>query len=466
MNITENNLFGTTETYSVDFDRICHQSNLVAALDTTNLAVLFETREERVGATMPFVKSGLKQNQRCLYLAAERSSEELRSTLTRFDVDHESVPDEQLVVTQLTERQETDVALDFDDVLDFIFEMVDESLDLGFDGLLITAEMSWIHSSDITIGDLLKATSRFNQTATDLPCVALGQYDMTEFDASDLIDILHAYSDIVYRGKLCPNSYYTRPEIFLEREKPDIKFERMLQTLSDLSSAYDDIQRRQQRLDVLSRIMRHNIRNDLNLILGQSTALSETLETEELADCAEQIQTTARELLTIADNANQLNTSLDHESTTILPIPLSRTVNRVVDDIRRANPEISISTHIADNLWVSANDDFEFAVQTLVQTVIEYSTSVTLSAEKPQSNSAPSITLELTVAGEQFPQSEFAAVSDGKETPLNHGNGIGLWIVHWIVDQSGGDLSITSNDEETIFSISLPTVLESGPTGF
>lgn len=465
MDTTEANLFAAPDAHSVDFDRICQSSNLVTALETTNLALLFDSREQQLGAAIPFVKSGLERNQRCLYLASESSSEELHTTLSRFGVDRESVATEQFVVEQLSKRRETASPVNCDDLSELILDTVEDSLRMGFDGLLITAEMSWIHSSEISIRELLKATSRFNTFSADLPCVALAQYDTTRFDATDLIDIVHAYSDIVYRGKLCPNSYYTRPETLLEAERPEVKFDRMLQTLTDLSSAYDDIRRRQQRLDVLSRIMRHNIRNDLTLILGQSTALKERLEDEELADRADQIQSTARNLLAIADNANQLHASLDHESAPALPVPLSRTVRRVVDDVRRENPESTISTRVAEGLWVRANDDLEFAVRTLLQTVLEYSDSITLSAEKPGSNSAPSISLELTVDGNQYPQSEFASIVQGEETPLIHGSGIGLWITHWSVDQSGGNLSIVSSEDETVFTISLPTVLEADSTG-
>ncbi|SFS98229.1 MEDS domain-containing protein [Halostagnicola kamekurae] len=463
MDTTENHLFAASNAHSVDFDRVCQSSNVVTAFDTANLAVLFDNREQRLAAAMPFVKSGLERNQRCLYLASESSSDELRSALARFGVDHESIPDEQFVVETLTEKGRKS-SLDCDGILDFVFEMVEESLNRGFDGLLITAEMSWIHTSNRSIRELLKAISRFNDSAADLPCVALAQYDMTKFDASDLIDIVHAYSDIVYRGKLRPNSYYTGPEPLLKAEKPEAKFERMLQTLTDLSAAYDETHRRQQRLDVLSRVMRHNIRNDLTLILGQSTTLKESLETEELADRADQIRTTAQNLLTIADSVNQLQTSLNHESDPIYPIPLSRTVSRVVEDVRRENPESSISMRVGPDLWVRANEDLEFAVRTLLQTVVEYSDSITLTAESPRSDSDPSISLELKAGGNQFPQAEFSAIVEGEETPLNHGDGVGLWIVHWIVDQSGGNLSIQSSQDETLFTISLPTVFDADST--
>ena len=35
---------------------------------------------------------------------------------------------------------------------------------------------------------------------------------------------------------------------------------------------------------------------------------------------------------------------------------------------------------------------------------------------------------------------------EGEEAPLEHGNGIGLWLVNWIVTRSGGRIAFDEND--------------------
>jgi signal transduction histidine kinase len=36
-------------------------------------------------------------------------------------------------------------------------------------------------------------------------------------------------------------------------------------------------------------------------------------------------------------------------------------------------------------------------------------------------------------------------LTHGTESPLHHGSGLGLWLVHWLVEASGGDLDFADN---------------------
>jgi signal transduction histidine kinase len=43
--------------------------------------------------------------------------------------------------------------------------------------------------------------------------------------------------------------------------------------------------------------------------------------------------------------------------------------------------------------------------------------------------------------GPVIPEPELAVLRKGVETPLEHGSGIGLWLVHWAVTAAGGDVT-------------------------
>jgi len=57
---------------------------------------------------------------------------------------------------------------------------------------------------------------------------------------------------------------------------------------------------------------------------------------------------------------------------------------------------------------------------------------------------------------EPIPDSEISVLRDGTETPLEHGRGIGLWMVHWSLTEMNADVRYRY-DEGNVFEMSLPT---------
>jgi signal transduction histidine kinase len=67
--------------------------------------------------------------------------------------------------------------------------------------------------------------------------------------------------------------------------------------------------------------------------------------------------------------------------------------------------------------------------------------------------------LEVRVSddGPGIPEQDLAAVRDGDETPLQHGSGLGLWVVQWAVTRLGGEVAFDSSDDAgTTVTVRLP----------
>lgn len=70
--------------------------------------------------------------------------------------------------------------------------------------------------------------------------------------------------------------------------------------------------------------------------------------------------------------------------------------------------------------------------------------------------------VELSVAddGPGIPERVRKVVLSGEETPLEHLDGLGLWLVRWVVRNSAGNLDIREHDSAgTVVSIRLSTEL-------
>ncbi|WP_416841540.1 sensor histidine kinase [Haloferax sp. DFSO52] len=48
------------------------------------------------------------------------------------------------------------------------------------------------------------------------------------------------------------------------------------------------------------------------------------------------------------------------------------------------------------------------------------------------------IVVRVSDDGPGLPKGEWLAIERGRETPLEHGTGMGLWLIHWVVTKAGG----------------------------
>jgi len=207
------------------------------------------------------------------------------------------------------------------------------------------------------------------------------------------------------------------------------------------SDITDDLQR-ERHLDVLHRVLRHNLRNDLNVVLGMATKIIETTDEDETRAAATKIRQTASELSQLSDEANTIAKVLG-EQATMRPVELDPLVDEVVADIEPRFEAAAISADVPAGTAVSANDKLQIVLRSLLDNAIRHNDSSEPRTTVTANRLNPS-TVELAVAdnGPGIPADEQRIITDDEITPLNHGSGLGLWLVKCIVDTYGGSLDI------------------------
>ena len=222
------------------------------------------------------------------------------------------------------------------------------------------------------------------------------------------------------------------------------------------SDITDELQR-DKHLNVLHRVLRHNLRNDLTVILGMATRISNRTDDPEIRKAADKITSTAGQLSQLSEEAKTIERVLG-DTVTVGPVAVEPLVEDVVADCKARFGTATITTEIDGDLAVSANDQLQIALRSLLDNAVRYNDSAdpqaTVSATKPDSS-----TIELAVSdnGPGIPPVEQQIITDNTDiTPLNHGNGLGLWLVKWIVDAYGGDIEIeTSTSGGTVVRLYL-----------
>lgn len=201
-------------------------------------------------------------------------------------------------------------------------------------------------------------------------------------------------------------------------------------------------QSRQQRLEVLNRVLRHNLRNDATSIIGRAQLIEEGAGGEE---SAQEIVETTRELVGVAESARDIE-SMMAAPAAAEPVDLAVVVERVVSDIEAEHPNVDLTTAVPETTNVSAS---ERVLETVLRELLENAANhndaeepyVVVSAE-PEDGS---VTLAVSDNGPGVPEHERAVLDAEGEDQLQHGSGLGLWAVQWGVTKLGGDLTISDN---------------------
>ncbi|MFC6863506.1 histidine kinase N-terminal 7TM domain-containing protein [Halomicroarcula sp. GCM10025817] len=203
--------------------------------------------------------------------------------------------------------------------------------------------------------------------------------------------------------------------------------------------------RRERRLEVLNRFLRHNVRNEGVVIQARAALLAEDLTGDHAAH-AETIEAAVDRLVESGTKARTLS-EVGADDAAPMSVDLRRSVTAAVDGLTDEYVgEVTVS--VPETLSLTTQPDLlEVVVENLVENALAHVDDPTVAVAA----TADSDDVVLTVSddGPGVPDHELAVLDRGRETDLDHGSGIGLWLVRWATTALGGTLSFDTSDGTT-----------------
>jgi len=212
-------------------------------------------------------------------------------------------------------------------------------------------------------------------------------------------------------------------------------------------------------LDLLNQVVRHDIRNDLQLIQAYGGMLAE------VDSLSEQQQLFISKVLKAANNAVDLTTSardlsevMLQDETELKPMPLAKTVEQQVDRLQSETQSAIVTIDGSlPAVDVVADELLEAVFRNLLKNAVQHN-----------DKDVPEITISATVDNHQVivnVADNGPGVSDAHKTEIfgcgnqglkSEGTGIGLHLVQTLVDRYGGSVWVEDNDPEgAVFSVQL-----------
>jgi PAS domain S-box-containing protein len=213
---------------------------------------------------------------------------------------------------------------------------------------------------------------------------------------------------------------------------------------------------RSRQIRVIDRVLRHNLRNNLNVIEGFASMVRESTAGE-LSAYAERITDASERLAQTADKERNITQFLSAQPQTE-PLDVAPIVEEVVDGFRRRCPDAGLTVSTDESCRVDAVPQIHRAIAELVGNAITHSDRESPSVEVSVTPADATVRIAVADDGPGIPDIEQGVLTHGTEIePLYHGSGLGLWYVNLLVQHSDGTLAFENNDPTgSVVTIRLP----------
>jgi PAS domain S-box-containing protein len=221
----------------------------------------------------------------------------------------------------------------------------------------------------------------------------------------------------------------------------------------------EELERVNEELEMLNRVVRHDIRNDMAIILGWTEMLDEYID-DAGQEHLEKILRSSEHIIELTEIARDyVETLSDDTEMDVYPTRLQPLLRKEVTLRQEAYPDANISVHGAvPDVEVQANEMLSSIFRNLLNNAVQHNDKETPVVEVSVEERADDVHVAVADNGPGVPESQREAIFGKGEKGLDSpGTGIGLYLAHTLVEQYGGEIRVEDNDPEgAVFILTLP----------
>lgn len=218
---------------------------------------------------------------------------------------------------------------------------------------------------------------------------------------------------------------------------------------------------RGQQLDVLTRVLRHNLRNKLNVVRGYAEQICDRTTSEDVETQANEIHESAQDLLEIGERVRTIRAKLAQNPPKPEPTDVASVVRESVTDARATYPDVTFDVDVPAERWALAHPTLGVVLDACFDVLVAHNERSDPRIEVAVSAATTAegyVRLSVTDNGSGLPDQELIPIRSAAEpTQLEHAADIDLWMANWFVSQFGGVIQAEPGDSgATRFVVKLP----------
>ena len=213
---------------------------------------------------------------------------------------------------------------------------------------------------------------------------------------------------------------------------------------------------KERRVEVLNRVLSHNLRNKMNVIDGYTTMLREEFPDSEVPTAIEKIEEATADLVGLTDTVQKIEQTLDREGTEPTPIHLDQQIEQLLNLFEEQFPEATVEfTSSGDPTTVCA-PGLMTAIEEAIENALKHNDSDDPTVRISVSRREGWLDVEIADNGPGIPTQEIEVLRAG-ETPLQHADRLGIWLIYWVLSKAGGRFSVSDAEPTgTVLELSVP----------
>lgn len=204
--------------------------------------------------------------------------------------------------------------------------------------------------------------------------------------------------------------------------------------------------------EVLYRLLRHNLRNDMTVVLGQLDDVKRDVDDTNRRKL-EQAEQKINALIELTDKVRDINRILERDAGTST-IDLGSLVEHRVDVLEETYPNVDIEATVPATAPVVADKQFGLVLDNIVESALggdQITVELTVICTVDESD----VTLTIEDPTQQLPEPDLSVIATESVQQLEHGDSMELWLVYWLTEHNGGELDIETNGDSRRVTITL-----------
>ncbi|SFL11997.1 His Kinase A (phospho-acceptor) domain-containing protein [Halogranum rubrum] len=275
-----------------------------------------------------------------------------------------------------------------------------------------------------------------------------------DVDIGDTVTGEHASFDVetpseAYIHVDAPESIYlsARTQV-LERQGRIIGWVVVLRDITELREQQRTIVERNEKLTLLNEILRHDIRNDMMVILGNANLLLETLDDETATERLETIVRNGEHASELTETIRTLMATMVTSEDTTKPVSLRDVLNAETETLQVDNRTAVVDVpDSVPNIDVVADGLLRAVFRNLLTNAVRHNRGDDPKVSVSVETRPDDVLVRVSDNGPGIPDDRkedvFGRGEKGLESP---GTGLGLYLVDTVVGSYGGDVWVEDND--------------------